>query len=1096
MLEIFSILLLLGAIALGIFMWRLSEGPISVAFARDYIQEALSNETDEFFVKVDDIVFSWPDLTGPFQLDVKNLRVQKGTEDDAAALTIDDASIGLSRRALFFGRIRPVSVMLKSPSLELVRTSSGRLNVFIGNKEVTETPAEEEKGVSAQQQIAQLFKDMSAKRGAGRRHFLSRLDAFVIQDARVAVRDQQYGLSWYMTDLDFALKEEDQGTAASLIVDLPGGQGRDASIALDMVYRSKTNDFRAAANFENINPAFISRFLTVPEELQGQDLFFSGDMEAAADENLGLTYLKFHGTIPEGQVQIAEEYDAPISLKNIVLDAEYQGSEDRLSIPKFSGGIGGVVFDGSGTASITDTKISLPLTLSVPAAKREDIAKLFPKSEHDGDAYEWVGKRIEGGDFSNVKLALELTGDKVRDEETQADRWSIDVPQLVIDFAFENAKVNYSDTLIPAEEAKGTGHLDLAAETLDITDATAKLGATQGTGVSVKVTDLMKSGAGYVVVKANVKGPLATALEYIAREPINMNKDEIGIDYTSVKGDVELAVEVGLPTIDDVPAEDVKVDINGTLNNVLLPAAVNGLDLSGGPLSVATEPGGFRVKGNAKLAGRETTLEWHQNFDATNKPYSMQVKANIGADQELRNHFGVELDEYISGTMPIDVVYTFKGGDATVEIKGDLNPVRLYIDPFKFEKPVGVPGTVSAKAVLKNDVLKEIQNLSLKAKDIETTNANLTFAPRAGKQADLNTGTLPSVTIGMSQMNVSFAVKNGDVMAVDIKAPVFDARPFLQETESSNLNVEAQAPKKKVQPMAVSLWADQMLAQNDQVAKATKTYIEMDDDGDITRAEYDAQVGKGNLVVRFSPDETGKRTFRLESNDAGNVLYAFGLYDNVHGGTLVIYGEPQGGDLRGDLFGSMRMENFRVVKAPALASLLSLMSLTGVTQLLSNEGLVFSKLEAGFEWRFRPAGNILVIKDGKTSGSSIGLTFGGHLNRGTKTTDISGTIIPMTEINSILSAIPLIGNILGGDTGLIAATYTMRGPSNKPTVAVNPLSVLAPGFLRNILFEGGYSSRIPGDEAPAEKKAPTTPSSAKQPGQIPVTNKAKEGVNR
>src|SRR5690606_34771948 len=141
------------------------------------------------------------------------------------------------------------------------------------------------------------------------------------------------------------------------IVDLPGGQGRDASIALDMVYRSKSDDFRASGKFENINPAFISRFLTVPDELQGQDLFFSGDLDAAADTNLKPTYVKFHGAIPEGMVTLAEEYDAPIALKDIVLDAEYNGSEDRLSIPKFSGSIGGVAFDGAGTASVTDTKI-------------------------------------------------------------------------------------------------------------------------------------------------------------------------------------------------------------------------------------------------------------------------------------------------------------------------------------------------------------------------------------------------------------------------------------------------------------------------------------------------------------------------------------------------------------------------------------------------------------------------------------------------------------------------------------------------------------------------------------------------------------------
>jgi hypothetical protein len=1085
-LEICVVFIILIAIAVGGLMWRLSQGPISVSFAKSYIEEALSQATEDLSVRVEDIVFSWPDFAGRFQLDVTGLRVQKGTAADASALAIDNASIGLSRRALFFGQIRPVSVMLKSPTLELVRTKEGRLNLTIENKEIIETDTTAS-SQSAEEQIAHLFKDMAGNR-EGRRNFLSRLDAFVIEDASVAVRDQQYGLSWYMTDLDFSIREERQGTAAALMVDLPGGQGRDASIAIEMVYRKGSDDFRAAARFKDINPAFISRFLSVPDELQGQDLFFSGDFEAAADTNLSLATAKFHGTIPEGVVTIANEYDAPIPLKDIVIDTEYNRAEEALNISKIAGSIGGIAFDGAGKAEVNEDRISLPIMLSVEQASREDVAALFPKSEHDGDAYEWVGRRISGGQLSNAKIAITLTGDKKKNEETQSDYWDIDAPELIVDFDFEEAKVQYSDTLMPAENGKGKGHLDLGKELLEITEASASLGAAQGSDVTVRVTDLMKSGAGYVTVDAQVKGPMASALEYIAADPINMNKAEIGIDYKTVKGDVDLNVKVGLPTLADVPKEDVKVDINGTINNALLPGVVNGLDLSGGPLNVATEPGGFRVKGSAKLAGRETTLEWHQNFDASDEPYSMQVKAKIGADKELRNHFGVDLDDYISGTLPIDVLYTFKGGDSSVEIVGDLNPIRLYIDPFKFEKPIGVPGSVSAKAILKNDVLKEVQNISLNAKGIEASNANITFAPRGDKQADLNTGTLPSVTLGQSKMEVNFAVSTDNVMKIDVKASVFDALPFLQETESSKIGVEAQGPKKKVQPMTVKVSADQMILQNQQSAKSTLTYLEMDDEGDITRMEYDAKVGKGDIMVRFRPDETGKRTFLLKTDDAGSVLYAGGLYDNVHGGTLTIFGEPQGGDLRGDLYGSMRMENFRVVKAPALASLLSLMSLTGVTQLLGNEGLVFSKLESDFEWRFRPDGNILVIKDGKTSGSSIGLTFGGHLNRGTKTTDISGTIIPMTEINSILSKIPLLGNILGGETGLIAATYTMRGPSSNPTVAVNPLSVLAPGFLRNILFESGYSRRIPNDDAPPA--APTAPV------ENAPSHKAKEGVNR
>ena len=47
---------------------------------------------------------------------------------------------------------------------------------------------------------------------------------------------------------------------------------------------------------------------------------------------------------------------------------------------------------------------------------------------------------------------------------------------------------------------------------------------------------------------------------------------------------------------------------------------------------------------------------------------------------------------------------------------------------------------------------------------------------------------------------------------------------------------------------------------------------------------------------------------------------------------------------------------------------------------------------------------------------------------------------------------PLIGTILTGGEGqgLLAANYRMSGPAADPQVSVNPLSALAPGFLRQL----------------------------------------------
>jgi hypothetical protein len=147
--------------------------------------------------------------------------------------------------------------------------------------------------------------------------------------------------------------------------------------------------------------------------------------------------------------------------------------------------------------------------------------------------------------------------------------------------------------------------------------------------------------------------------------------------------------------------------------------------------------------------------------------------------------------------------------------------------------------------------------------------------------------------------------------------------------------------------------------------------------------------------------------------------------------------------------------HIRVTKAPVLAQLVGAIGLAGLPQLLSGEGLSFTRLEAKFGWQMQPEGDIYTIKDGRTSGSSLGLTFEGDIDKAAGKIDIEGHVVPVSEINKLISNIPLIGQILSGgsDGGVFAATYKIKGSTDAPKVSVNPLSVLTPGIIRRILFE-------------------------------------------
>ncbi len=79
--------------------------------------------------------------------------------------------------------------------------------------------------------------------------------------------------------------------------------------------------------------------------------------------------------------------------------------------------------------------------------------------------------------------------------------------------------------------------------------------------------------------------------------------------------------------------------------------------------------------------------------------------------------------------------------------------------------------------------------------------------------------------------------------------------------------------------------------------------------------------------------------------------------------------------------------------------------------------------------------------------------------------NMRGVLSPIYILNSVGSVITRKGE------GLIGFSFTMRGSSDAPKVVVNPLSGLAPGFLREIFR--GQAPLVPGETRAPRKRTPT-----------------------
>ena len=143
----------------------------------------------------------------------------------------------------------------------------------------------------------------------------------------------------------------------------------------------------------------------------------------------------------------------------------------------------------------------------------------------------------------------------------------------------------------------------------------------------------------------------------------------------------------------------------------------------------------------------------------------------------------------------------------------------------------------------------------------------------------------------------------------------------------------------------------------------------------------------------------------------------------------------------------MRAENFRIARAPALAQLLAVASLTGTLDTLQGQGIAFSSFEAPF----RINATTLTLQQSRAVGQSLCITVEGTLRRAEGELNLGGVIVPLCPVNRLLGDIPLLGDLIVGE-GIGATNYRVTGHTSSSSITVNPLSTLTPGFLRGLLF--------------------------------------------
>ena len=1027
-----TVCILAGALA-----WRVAQGPISLGFLAPYISEALALPQLGIRAEIGDVVLAWSEEEQGIRLRV--LDAQYRGENDRIALSVPSIDMMLSGRAALRGVIAPRFIHISGIDARLVRDAQGHFQFGLPQEAedtsaATDTPPvavdQSLQGNLAQLMFGSIFQLLS--RPYDPNDPLGLLENVSILADRLVVEDWKVNQRWVVPGARMAFRRGD-GHVYAVASGTLNWRDRRVDLNLDADYTAADKSARVVLRFSDIEP---SDFADVVDGLDVLDYVaapLSGTLSLQVNESGERLGLAFDLTIGAGEIRAPDMLAAPLALADARLRGNVDAARGVLTLEEAQFGFPDklrLTASGIGTRSDGE-RYSLDLKGQFRDLSVDRLAAYWPP-EMAKNARDWVTTRISGGQVESGRFEAKLTPDML------AGRQRLPPQAIKLDFTFDNLAVNYLPPMSRLTEARGMASLN--ADVFDLTMESGKVGpvATSGiqnaillAGGSTRITGLQEIDQ-HADITFTARGRTADILALIDQKPLGF-PSRMGIKPATVGGTGEVKTRIKFPLFNNLKVEDIAVNADASMGALTMTGLMGRYNLADGEMTMKVDAKGLEAGGKAALNGVPLQIGWKQDF---NSKAAIQARYSLKGriDEAQRKALGYPLAPYIDG--PADAVMDIEerlGGEVAIGGEFDLTGTTIVVADAHLGKGAGEPSkgkvqirTKSGQPVMFD--LIQIDGPTLSAR------ANAVLKDDGGWNANVQ-----SLKFGDNdaQGRLAFAA-NGDAQ-IELSGKRYDLRRFFEDIMNDDSEPGAVKPR-----MALSLRFDEARIDDETEMRNLSVSAQRAP----TRMERVSVTGgfatTGGLTLSVTPALEGRR-LRLDSDNAGAVLHVLGIAD-MKGGDMQLEGSYDDTQKLQPLTGRIVLKNVRAVRTPFLARLFGIGSFAGLGAVLNSDaGILFEHGEVHFEQK----GELLTVKPARLSGPQLGITFEGTVNSKANSINVNGTAVPAFVLNTLLGKIPLIGNLLVGD-GIIGINFAVSGDRKDPTTTVNPLSVIAPGFLRRL----------------------------------------------
>jgi hypothetical protein len=1089
-------LLIGGAVAGGLLAWRLAQGPIELPWLAQRLQDTINADGGPTRLVIGGGALAWNGFTRGADHPVEIVLTGIAAIDQSGQriAQLPRAELTLSAAGLLTGRLVPRTLELDGVRLRALRAADGGLTIDLGSigEDVLESPAPDAAAAAeaagtadaaapatpAAEMLASLLHELSrpaatdlGSQPATPASRFSQLRRIQVRDAALVVNDRQIGTTWRASGIDIDLRRRpDGGTDADASMTLALGPERvhvTASAAVQAMPAATTlpipvpvpvpvqAPMQVQVRFSPVTPSRLAALAPGLAPLAALDapVTLSGSADFGAD--LSPARFSVKAGIGAGRLYAGV---GSTPLIDAAVEAEGTPSQVQITLqrltlaPRPDGPR--TVFRGTADARRNAGGAQATITAQLDQVAFADLPALWPAGVGGPGTRPWIAENITAGLARNghVEVGLDLP----------ADLSDVTVTALAGGLDAQDLTVHWLRPVPPIEHANGRLAF-LSPDDIEITvtggrQTTGTQGSLAIPGGSVRIAGIAGRDQ-FLTVEADLAGPVVDLLTVLKHKRLHLF-DKRPLDLRDVAGTVIGRVAVNrLPLENDMSLDDLHIQANGKLSRLHIADIVSGHDLDQGALDFEASTEALRLRGTAQLAGIPARLQVDMDF-RSGPPTAVLQKVVVSGTAEATQLTAAGLDTggMIDGPAALQAtLQSRRNGRGDIAVRADLARAALLVPRLNFRKPPGRPAAAELRLLLEHDQITAIDRIRVDGDGLAFA-GRLSFA--GGRPQTLQ---IDRVRLGPNTE-----------AAGDLRFPQLPTDTYVARLTGRSLDVSAEfshaAPTDKPppaednkpgQPWRVEARFEQVVLGDGGRLMRGVSANGVSDGRKIIQGRIDGRTGTdSNFRIEIVPRQ-GVRTLSGNADDAGELLRVLNLVDTMQGGRMTLSGSYNDARLGLPLTGTAEISDFRMHNVPGLGKVLQAMTLYGLVDALRGPGLGFSRLVAPF----RLTGDLLELTEARAFSASLGMTAKGRIDIARSTVAIDGTIVPAYFFNSLLGNIPLIGRLFSPERGggLFAATYSINGAFADPSVAVNPLAALTPGFLRGVfgIFDGPQGGTAP-----------------------------------